>query len=84
MQGTMTNNSTEESKDNSRSTNISHFIELSNTKMEPLEKDILYAVLDLKKNLIGDCEAGEANIHAELNKKAIEITKHVLKVTKNI
>ena len=57
----------EESKDDSRSTNISHFIELSNAKIEPLEKDILYAVLDLKKNLIGDREVGEANIHAELN-----------------
>jgi hypothetical protein len=64
-QGTMTNNSTEESKDDSGSTNASQFINFSDAMMNSLQKDILFAVMNLKDNLVGDQEVcGQANIHA--------------------
>ena len=81
----MTNNSMEETKQHHRSNDASQFIQLSDAMINSLEKDILFAVLDLQKNLVGDREVGgQANIHAEVNTKSNEIVAQVLKVTKEV
>ena len=84
-QAPMTNNSTEESKDDSRSTNASQFIQFSDAMMNSLEKDILFAVLNLQNNLVGDQEVGgQANIHAQVNKLTNEIVAKILATKKEV